>query len=52
MDSLNHVNQSDVIEAFYSTSRYLNDLLSMVNQIYAPELQLIKPIPQMLKPLF
>ena len=45
MDSLNHDNQADVIEAFNSTSRYLDDLLSidnpyfegMVNQIYPPE---------------
>ena len=51
MDSLNHDNQADVIEAFNSTSRYLADLLNidnpyfegMVNQIYPPELQLIKP---------
>ena len=50
MDSLNHDNQADVIEAFYSTSRYLDDLLNidnpyfegMVNQIYPPELQLNK----------
>ena len=50
MDSLNHDNQADVIEAFNSTSRYLNDLLNidnpyfegMVNQIYPPELQLNK----------
>ena len=50
MDSLNHDNQADVIEAFYSTSRYLNDLLNidnpyfegMVKQIYRPELQLNK----------
>ena len=42
MDSLNHDNQADVIEAFDSTSRYLNDLLNidnpyfegMVNQMY------------------
>ena len=27
MDSLNHDNQADVIEAFNSTSRYLDDLL-------------------------
>ena len=45
---LNHSYQSDVIEAFNLTSRYLDDLLSienpyfegMVNQIYPPELQL------------
>ena len=50
MDSLNHDNQADVIEAFNSTSRYLDDLLNinnphfegMANQIYPPELQLNK----------
>ena len=50
MDNLNHDNQADVIEAFNSTSRYLDDLLNidnpyfegMVNQIYPPELQLNK----------
>ena len=51
MDSLNHDNQADVIEAFSLTvSRYLDDLLNinnpyfegMVNQIYRPELQLNK----------
>ena len=48
MDSLNHDNQA--IEAFNSTSRYLDNLLnidnpyfeSIVNQIYPPELQLNK----------
>ena len=50
IDSLNHDNQADVIEAFNSTSRYLDDLLNidnpyfegMVNQIYPSELQLNK----------
>ena len=50
MDSLNQDNQADVIEAFNSTSRYLDDLLNidnpylegMANQIYPPELQLNK----------
>ena len=50
MDSLNHDNQAVVIEAFNSTSRYLDDLLNigdpyfegMVNQFYPPELQLNK----------
>ena len=52
MDSLNHDNQADVIKAFNSTSRYLDDLLNidnpyfegtcMVNQIYPSELQLNK----------
>ena len=43
-------NQADIIKAFNSTSRYLDDLLNidnpyfegMVNQIYPPELQLNK----------
>ena len=50
MDSLNHDYQADDIEAFNSTSRYLDDLLNngnpyfegMVNQIYPPELPLNK----------
>ena len=50
MDSLNYDNQTDVIEAFNSTSRYLDDLLNIdnpyfegtLNQIYPPELQLNK----------
>ena len=50
MLSLSEDNQSDVIEAFNSTSRYLDDLLnidndffdSMVNCIYHSELQLNK----------
>ena len=50
MLSLSEDNQSDVIEAFNSTSRYLSDLLnidsnffdSMVNRIYPSELQLNK----------
>ena len=52
MDSLNHDNQADFIEAFNSTSRYLDDLLNidnpyfegMVIQIYPPELQLNKKV--------
>ena len=50
MDTLNHDNQADVIKAFNSTSRYLDELLNidypyfegMVNQIYPPEQQLNK----------
>ena len=50
MLSLSEDNQSDVIEAFDSTFRYLDDLLnvdnnffdSMVNRIYPSELQLNK----------
>ena len=46
MGSLNHDNQPDVIEAFNTKSRNLDDLLNsdnpyfevMVNQIYPPEL--------------
>ena len=44
MTSLSDDNRADVIEAFNSTSRYLDDLLNtdnpyfkrMVNQIYSP----------------
>ena len=50
MLSLSEDTQSDVTEAFNSTSRYLNDLSdigdnffdSMVNHIYPSELQLNK----------
>ena len=50
MLSLSDDNQSEVIEAFNSTSRYLDDLLnidntffdSMVNHIYPSQLQLNK----------
>ena len=50
MKDLSNDNQADVIKAFNSTSRYLDDLLNtgnpyfegMVNQIYPPELQLNK----------
>ena len=50
MTSLSNDNQVDIIEAFNSTSRYLDDLLNidnpyfdgMVNQIYPLELQLNK----------
>ena len=33
MDSLNHDDQADIIEAFNSTSRYLDDLLNIDNPI-------------------
>ena len=50
MLSLSNDNQSEVVEAFNSTSRYLDGLLniensffdSMVNHIYPSELQLNK----------
>ena len=45
MDSLNHDNEADVIEAFNSTSPLNIDnpyFEGMVNQIYPPELQLNK----------
>ena len=50
MLSLSDNNQTDIIEAFKSTSRYLDDLLNIVNpyfeqmvgQIYPTELQLNK----------
>ena len=48
--SLSDVKQAEIIEAFESTSRYLDDLLNidnsyfegMVNRIFPPELQLVK----------
>ena len=48
MKSLSRENQADIIEAFNSTSRYLDDLFNidnihfdqMVNRIYPQELQL------------
>ena len=50
MTSLSDVKQAEIIEAFKSTSRYLDDLLNIdnpyfegrVNRIYLPELQLNK----------
>ena len=50
MKSLSPENRADIIEAFSSTSRYLDDLLNidnsyfeqMVNRIYSAELQLNK----------
>ena len=50
MLSLSDNNQTDIIEAFNSTSRYLDDLLNihnpyfeeMLGQIYPTELQLYK----------
>ena len=50
MTSLSDDNQAEIIEAFNSTSRYLDDILhidnpyfeGMVNHIYPPELQLNK----------
>ena len=60
MKDLSSDNQADVIKAFNSTSRYLDDLLNidnsyfegMVNQIYPSELHLIKLILQIPRPLF
>ena len=51
---------SEIIDAFNTTSRYLDDLLyikdmyfdNMVNQIYPSKFNLIKPIPLILKPRF
>ena len=50
MTSISDVKQTEIIEAFNSTSRYLDDLLNfdnpyfegMVNRIYRSELQLNK----------
>ena len=48
MSALSNDNQADIIEAFKSTSRYLDDLLyidnpyfeGMINQSYPPEVKL------------
>ena len=42
MTSLSAVKQAEIIKAFKSTSRYLDDLLNIENRIYPPELQLNK----------
>ena len=52
MKSLSRENQADIIEAFNSTSRYIDDLLNidniyfdlMVDRIYPTELQLNRAI--------
>ena len=52
MLSLSDNNQADVLESFYSTSRYLDALLNIdnhyfaqiVNNIYPTALQLNKPL--------
>ena len=43
MDSLNHDNQADVIEAFNSTARYLNDLLNIDNPYFEGMVKQIHP---------
>ena len=58
MMSLSDDKQADVIDAFNTTSRYLDNILNiiyvyfdnMVSQIYPSELQLIKLIPLIPKP--
>ena len=60
MFSLSDNNHADVVEAFTSTSGYLNDLLNMrnpyfaqmVSQIYPTELQLKKANPSDNEALF
>ena len=60
MMSLSDDNQADVIDAFKTTSSYLDDILNintvyfdnMVSQIYPSGSNLIKPIPLIPKPLF
>ena len=60
MTSLSYVKQAEIIEAFKSTSRYLDDLLNidnpyfegMVSRIYPPELQLNKVRALIPKPHF
>ena len=43
MDSLNHDNQADVIEAFNSTSRYLDDLLNIENPYFKGMVKHLSP---------
>ena len=57
MLSLSDNNQADDVEAFNSTSRYLDDLLNIdnpyyVSQIYPTELQLNKATPLDTEALF
>ena len=58
MMSLSDDKQADVIDAFNTTSRYLDDILdinnvdNMVSQIYPSELQLNKAMPLIPKPHF
>ena len=60
MMSLSDDKQAGVIDAFNTTSRYLDDILNinnvyfdnMVSQIYPSELNLIKPMPLIPKPHF
>ena len=60
LKDLSNDNQTDIIKAFNSTCRYLDDLPNiehayfegMVNKIYPPELQLIKLILQIPRPPF
>ena len=60
MMSLSDDNQADVIDAFNTTSRYLDDILNinnvyfdnMVTQIYLQSSNLIKPKPLIPKPHF
>ena len=43
MLSLSEDNQSDVIEAFNSTSRYLDDLLNIANNVFDSMVNRIYP---------
>ena len=48
MDSPNHDNQADVIEAFNLTSRYLDDLLNIDNPYFEGMVKQIYPPPELL----
>ena len=45
MDTLNHDNQASVIEAFNSTSRYLDDLLNIDNPYFEGTVKQFTPTP-------
>ena len=49
MDSLNHDNQADVIEAFNSTSRHLDNLLNIDNPYFEGMVKQIYPTTQIPK---
>ena len=50
MLSLSEDNQSDVIEAFNSTSRYRHDLLNTDNKFFDSMVNKIRPTCQILRP--
>ena len=52
MLSLSDNNHADVVEAFNSTYRYLDDLLNIDNPYFEHIFRLLRLFPQILKPPF